>query len=74
MSDNLTESQRRLLQAMRREMDEVSAPIMAEVNALRKEQTERHEQGVKERLERAAKLKRHINGILYALGLIDKEK
>lgn len=74
MDNNLSDSKRKLLAAMRREMEEVAAPIMAEIQKLRDEQRERHEASVRQRAAQNNQIKRHIHGILAALGLGLTEK
>lgn len=74
MSDNLTDSQRNLLAAMKREMVAVGDDVKAEIAKLREEQRARHEAGihqaVNEQQIKYAKLKqtvRRIAGSLLAL-------
>lgn len=80
MSDtnpNLTDSQRNLLAAFRREMEDVSGEIMAEIRQLRQEQTERHAEGLKREksLFEGFKndLRRHALGLLALAGMSDEE-
>jgi len=57
MNDNLTDSQRNLLKAMKREMVEVTEPVLKEIEALRREQRELHERG---KLEEYHALRRFV--------------
>lgn len=63
--DNLTDSQRNLLKAIRREMVEVTQPVLDEVAKLRDEQRARHEAGKKQEHDN---LKRAV--IRFAKGLL----
>ena len=71
MNDNLTESQRRLVAAMKREIVQVRDDIMAEIEKLRQEQKERHQQGEADaELERLRQeVKRKALGLLGIIGL-----
>jgi copper oxidase (laccase) domain-containing protein len=75
MTDNLTDSQRRLLAvllpAVKREMVEIGDEIKAEIDKLRQEQKERHEQGVHDaELDRLKQeVKRKALGLLGSIGL-----
>lgn len=81
-NDNLTESQRRLLAAVRQEvgslLGENTDKIMAEIARLRKEQTARHEEGLEREkafMERFRRdIRRHAYGLLGLLGDEDPHK
>jgi hypothetical protein len=68
MNDNLTDSQRNLLKAMRREMVEVTDPILKEIQALR-EQNDRMRKAENDGLRRA--VIRFAKGLLALVGKED---
>jgi hypothetical protein len=73
--DNLTDSQRRIVAAMRREMVEIADGIKAEIEKLRQEQRERHQQGEADaELERLRQeVKRKALGLLGIIGLTEDD-
>jgi hypothetical protein len=73
--DNLTDSQRRIVAAMRREMVEIADGIKAEIEKLRQEQKERHQQGEADaELERLRQeVKRKALGLLGIIGLTPED-
>jgi hypothetical protein len=68
---NLTDSQKRIVLALKREMVEISDEIKAEIEKLRQEQKERHQQGEADaELERLRQeVKRKALGLLGIIGL-----
>jgi hypothetical protein len=70
-NDNLTESQRKIVAAMRWEMVQIADEIKAEIEKLRQEQKERHQQGEADaELERIRQdVKRKGLGLLGIIGL-----
>lgn len=71
MSDNLTDSQRRLLEAMKREVIAVGDEIKCEIEKLRQEQRELHERGENENYHRLRRTV--IRAARSLLALFDKD-
>ena len=75
MNDNLTDSQRKIVAAMKREMVEIADEIKAEIEQLRREQKERHQRGEADaELERLRQeVKRKALGLLGIIGLTEDD-
>lgn len=71
MSDDLTDSQRNLLAAVKREVAAVGDEVKAEIEKLREEQRERHEAGIHQAVNeeqiKYAKLKQTVRRIANSL-------
>jgi hypothetical protein len=76
-NDNLSDTQKRLLVAMRSEMIEVSASIMAEIDRLRQENERLHQERVQREDQLFARfrsdIKRHALGLLGLAQMSDEE-
>jgi hypothetical protein len=66
MTNKLTDTQERLLAAIKREMVEVTQPIMDEIARLRQEQRELHERGQNQQTE-IDQIKRVVRRMAYSL-------
>lgn len=79
MNNKLTESQERLVAAMKREMIEVTQPVLEQVEKLRQEQRELHERGVRDAVNeheiRYERLRRTVIRIGKSLlSLVDRDE